>query len=215
MLIWETLNLSTDADSSTNTKTDYNKHKIKKVNKLWVMCRVSYFTFYLSCVMCHVRRVTCNMSPVTKANSHSHRPSHIIHNMLVHSNLVNSRLAWKTPKSWKTQEKTSKKVKKKKWRYTNNSDTPFDQRSLVHWVVSFPGCEIHTHTQTDIATTRLNRSRGRFSDNLCSPMTKRLQKDLNKYRKYNFKLLLKIPKNFIQSHKKSIIKVDKIMASNG
>ena len=53
--------------------------------------------YHLSHVMCHVSHVTYHMQPLTKANSHSRRPSPTMH----------SRLACKDPK-------TNKKSKRKK-----------------------------------------------------------------------------------------------------
>ena len=127
-----------------------------------VMCHLSCVACHVSCVMCHashvmchVLRVTCNLSPVTNTNSHSHRPSPIIHSRLVHSRLVHNRLFPKTRKTWKI-------IEKKEWKYVNISDTSFDQRTLVHWESSFPGSDMHTNGHE---TTRLNRPRGRFSEN--------------------------------------------------
>ena len=54
--IWETLNLSTCADSSNNTK------------KSKIIIIIFFLNSHVSSVMCHV-------SPVTNANSHSHRTS--------------------------------------------------------------------------------------------------------------------------------------------
>ena len=64
------------------------------------------------------------------------------------------------------------KNKKTKWRYANISDTPFDQRSLILREAWFLGCdgqrdrqtERQTERHTDIATYRLNRPKGRFSE---------------------------------------------------
>ena len=60
--------------------------------------------------------------------------------------------------------KKSLKMQKPKnvYRYANISDTPFDQRSLIHWEAWFPGCDGHT----DISTHRKNRPiKGRFFEN--------------------------------------------------
>ena len=58
-LIWETMNLSTCEDSSTDT--------IKSPKK--IRCQVSFF--YLSYIRCQVSHVRCHLSHVTNANSHS------------------------------------------------------------------------------------------------------------------------------------------------
>ena len=59
--IWETLILSTCADSSTHTKTDRNIQKHKEDKN----CNVSLVVCHMSHVACHVLHVTCHMSPVT------------------------------------------------------------------------------------------------------------------------------------------------------
>ena len=61
--IRETLNLLTNADSSTDTITDRNIQKTQKVSG--VRCQVSGIT-------CHQSTVTCHLSHVTNANSHIH-----------------------------------------------------------------------------------------------------------------------------------------------
>ena len=89
---------------------------------------------------------SCDLSHVTNANSHSHRPSPIIYSRLVHS-----RVDWSTvglhKKSKKVEEKKLSKPKKSQ-RYAHNSNTAFDQRSPVHWEASFLGCDIHTYRRT-------------------------------------------------------------------
>ena len=79
------------------------------------MCPVSH-------VMCLVSHVTCNLSHVTYTNSHSYRPSPIIHNRLVHSRLVHSGLV---PKSMKLKKRENC------WRYADISNALFGQTSLV------------------------------------------------------------------------------------
>ena len=79
--IRETLNLLTCSDSSTDTKTDRNKQKVRgKRKRPNVMCHVSHVTCHISCVMCNMSCVKClmfhvasHLSPVTNTNSHSHR----------------------------------------------------------------------------------------------------------------------------------------------
>ena len=50
------------ADSNTDTKTDRNVQIGKRKKKFLVSCvrcHMSRVTFYVSCVMCHVSHVTC------------------------------------------------------------------------------------------------------------------------------------------------------------
>ena len=58
-------------------------------------------------------------------------------------------------------------VEKPVFELAHISDTPFHQKSPVHWKEWFPGGEnTQTHnTQTDITTYRLKRPRDRFSEN--------------------------------------------------
>ena len=84
--IWETLNLLTCADKSTNTKTD-RKKDLKKImcHVAPVKCQVSGVRYYVSCVTYHVSfvNVPFHLSHVSNANSHSHRPSPIMKSRLV------------------------------------------------------------------------------------------------------------------------------------
>ena len=66
------------ADSSTYTKTDRIRQKgikKKRKKKACVTCHISRVTCYVPRVMCRVSHVACHLSPVTNANSHSHRTS--------------------------------------------------------------------------------------------------------------------------------------------
>ena len=62
--------------------------------------------------MCHVSGVTCNLSHVTNASSHSPSPpnSPIIHSRLVHSRVFHSRVVPKTLKTFKTQKFIETKI---------------------------------------------------------------------------------------------------------
>ena len=71
--IRETLNLSTCADGSTNTKTDRKKHRKKRKRTCHmsgvqyqvssVKCHASHVTCYMSRVRCHPSPVTCHQQP--------------------------------------------------------------------------------------------------------------------------------------------------------
>ena len=66
-----------------------------------VMFHVSPVICHVSCVTCHVSHVACHLSPVTKTDSHRHRPP------LANSPTMYRRLVLadqKTPKKTKTQE---------------------------------------------------------------------------------------------------------------
>ena len=69
LTLQETLNISTCADSSTDTKS-----KIKLFVSS-VACQVTIVRCHMSVVLCHMLHVTCHLSQVTNANSHSHGPS--------------------------------------------------------------------------------------------------------------------------------------------
>ena len=86
----EAPNLSTCADSSTDTKTNRKHRRGHKRICIYlygwsVRCHMSGVTCQVSCVMCHVLRVVCHLSPitwhlltcymstVTNTNSHSDR----------------------------------------------------------------------------------------------------------------------------------------------
>ena len=78
--VQETKNLSTPADSSTDTENWKKRGKTQKTKQL--KYHVSHVSWHMSCVswhmsrvMCSVSPVTCHLSPVTYANSQSHRPS--------------------------------------------------------------------------------------------------------------------------------------------
>ena len=110
--------------------------------------------------MHHVSRVTCHQ--FLKQTATATDPP------LGYSLNMQIRVVYKDPKTQLKKSKKSLQSSKKNPVFLNPniSDTPFDQRSLVHWEAAFPRCEIHTNTQTDIATYILNRHKGRFSENL-------------------------------------------------
>ena len=72
--IQKTLNPSTDADSSINTKRNQNKQQMQEHKKIFIYI-MSHIMCHVSRVMCHVLPVTCNLLHVTNTNSHSHRPA--------------------------------------------------------------------------------------------------------------------------------------------
>ena len=77
--IRDILNILTCVDSSTNTKRDRFRKKGKRKNvtchESFVMCPMSGVRCQVSHVMCHMSCVACPLSPVTNANSQSHKPS--------------------------------------------------------------------------------------------------------------------------------------------
>ena len=60
--IYETLNLSTCADSSTNTKSQKNIKKKNLCLFFSIRCQVSDVRCHVSCVTCHLSYVTCHIS---------------------------------------------------------------------------------------------------------------------------------------------------------
>ena len=82
--IQETLNLSACAVSSTNTIKPPKNQGGKKKKKNYV----SNVKYHLSHVICHVLCVTCYLSHVTNANSHSHGPSHASSPSTMHSRMA-------------------------------------------------------------------------------------------------------------------------------
>ena len=133
-------------DSITNTKKTKINKKCNQKNGL-----VSCVLCHVSCVMCHMSYVTCHLSPVTGHLSklpttiHSHSPQWAVS---------------KNPKMLKKHKKFKLiKFKENLW-YANISEESLALWSQVHWETSYPGRDIPTYTQTDIATSRLNRPRG-------------------------------------------------------
>ena len=64
--IWDTLSLSTCADSSTDTKTNRKVQKKIYIKKIYIyMCHISHFTCHMSGVRCHMPCVACRVSHVT------------------------------------------------------------------------------------------------------------------------------------------------------
>ena len=117
----------------------------------------------VSCVMCNVSLVTCHMSLTSTATARDPPPGN--------SPTMLSRVVRKYPKpNFFLCKKTSENliVFVVVFFQANITNRPFDQRSLVHGEVYYPRCDTHTliHIQADIATYRLNRRRGRFSENI-------------------------------------------------
>ena len=124
------------------------------------MCYASRVTWYVSRATCHVLCVTCHLIPVTyhlslipTATDPHPANSPTMHSRLVHKN------------------QKPKKVEKRKnfvetQFFSNISNTLFDQKSPVLSVPVVGGGEI---CYIDIATTRLNLPRGRFSENSFRP----------------------------------------------
>ena len=95
--IWETLNLSTCTDSSTDKISFYlmkEKKKLKKKKQVLcvrchvsgvishippVTCHVSHVIFHMSCFTCPVSHVTCHMSHFMCHCHLSHVMSHMLH----------------------------------------------------------------------------------------------------------------------------------------
>ena len=80
-----TLDLSTYADSSSNTKMDRNGQKIN------VICHVSHVPCQLSCVMCCMSHVTCHLSLTPTASDTDPPPAN--------SPILQSKLVCKDPKT--------------------------------------------------------------------------------------------------------------------
>ena len=91
----ETLNISTFADSSTDTITDRNGEKEKKKNEKKKL-KSGKEKCYVSLSL------TCYVSPVTNANSHSQKPPPPANSPTMHSRLVRKDL--KTPKKFQIEK---------------------------------------------------------------------------------------------------------------
>ena len=142
--IQDTLNLSTSADSSTNTKTDRNRQKVM---------------FHISHVMCHVSPVTCclSLTPIARA---THPPP-------TSSPAMQSRLIRKDPKTRKKYftQKIIANVKDQKTSKGMPISAIYSQtRSLQSNIQR--GFQTWTNIVTYIATYRLNWPRGQFSENI-------------------------------------------------
>ena len=118
----------------------------------------SHIMCHMSCVTCHVSRVKCHVSPVTCHLSHviflhlffniflykKSRIRETKHLLTEADSSTNTTVGCtnNTPKpdffeKWKKSSKTQKPKNVQK--YAKISDTPFDQRSLIHQEAKFPG----------------------------------------------------------------------------
>ena len=133
--IRETKHLSTDEDSSTDTK-----------KMLWKIYHLSPITCHLSGVKCHMSCVTCHMSPVTchHKNTTATDP-HLCNTSTMHSRVDQE---YQKPNIFEKRKKSSKMQKLKHvYRYAKISDIPFDKRSLIHREAWFPPCFVRHNQQ--------------------------------------------------------------------
>ena len=106
------------------------------------MCNVSCVTCHVSSVPCCVLRVTCHLSHVTNINSPSHRPSYCL---LPH--YAQKGGLW-IPILFYRQKIIQKLNFFCIFLQPIISDSPFDQRSLVHREVLFQAVNRRTNTRT-------------------------------------------------------------------
>ena len=153
----ETLNLSTCADRSTNTKMDRKVYIFFSLFffLLYVMCHVSLVICHESFVTCHVSHVTCQLSltPTTTASNNPPAKSPTMHSRLVQKNFKE--------RAQKNKTKTSRGMPILAIHSMTRSLQSTRKRGFQTWTDKKTDREV-----TDIATFKLNRPRGQISENL-------------------------------------------------